>query len=158
MSKFTGRKKKGMAVVSTASLPDIVFMLLFFFMVTTVMRETDLKVKITKPDASEITKLEKKSLVDYINIGPPLEKSLGTEPIIQLDDAIAEVSDIQEWAEANKDERDEMDKNAITTSLKVDEDVKMKIISEIKMELRHANALKINYSANPRTRTVGASE
>ena len=156
MSKFTGRKKKGMAVVSTASLPDIVFMLLFFFMVTTVMREQDLQVQVIMPQASEVTKLEKKSLVDYINIGPPLDKRLGSEPIIQLDDALADMDDIQAWIKANKAERFESEVSQITTSLKVDESVKMKIVTEVKQELRQANALKINYSANARDRTASA--
>ncbi len=133
MSKFTGRKKKGMAVVSTASLPDIVFMLLFFFMVTTVMREQDLQVQVIMPQASEVTKLEKKSLVDYINIGPPLDKRLGSEPIIQLDDALADMDDIQAWIKANKAERFESEVSQITTSLKVDESVKMKIVTEVMM-------------------------
>jgi biopolymer transport protein ExbD len=153
MSKFTGRKKKGMAAVSTASLPDIVFMLLFFFMVTTVMREQDLLVKVSKPDASEITKLEKKSLVDYINIGPPIDKRLGSEPIIQLDDAIATTADIDQWIEDNRNERAEAEQSQITTSLKVNQDVKMGIVTDVKQELRKAQALKINYSANPRERT-----
>lgn len=153
MSKFTGRKKKGMQAVSTASLPDIVFMLLFFFMVTTVMREQDLLVKIDKPDASEVQKLEKKALVDYINIGPPIDSRLGVEPVIQLDGAIAETTKIQKWIKDNREARKEHERTSITTSLKVDEDVKMKIVSDVKIELREANALKINYSAQPRTRT-----
>jgi biopolymer transport protein ExbD len=157
MSKFTGRKKKGMAAVSTASLPDIVFMLLFFFMVTTVMREQDLQVAVILPEASEITKLEKKSLVDYINIGPPIDKRLGSEPVIQLDDALADISDIQQWIKENKAGRFEAEIPLITTSLKVDQDVKMKIITDVKQELRHANALKINYSANARDRTASAN-
>ena len=70
MSKFK-KKKKGMPGISTASLPDIVFMLLFFFMVTTVMRETELKIKKpTLPKATEIKKLERKSLVSYIYYSP----------------------------------------------------------------------------------------
>ncbi len=153
MSKLTGRKIKGIAAVSTASLPDIVFMLLFFFMVTTVMREQDLLVKVSKPDASEITKLEKKSLVDYINIGPPIDKRLGSEPIIQLDDAIATTADIDQWIEDNRNERAEAEQSQITTSLKVNQDVKMGIVTDVKQELRKAQALKINYSANPRERT-----
>ena len=69
MSKFK-KKKKGMPGISTASLPDIVFMLLFFFMVTTVMRETELKIKKPQlPKATEIKKLERKSLVSYIYVG-----------------------------------------------------------------------------------------
>jgi len=122
-------------------------------MVTTVMREQDLLVKVSKPDASEITKLEKKSLVDYINIGPPIDKRLGSEPIIQLDDAIATTADIDQWIEDNRNERAEAEQSQITTSLKVNQDVKMGIVTDVKQELRKAQALKINYSANPRERT-----
>ncbi len=84
-----------MPPVSTAALPDIVFMLLFFFMVTTVMREVDLKVKQTNPAATEIQKLENKSLVHYIYIGEPMESDkYGTEPRIQLADDFGTVADV----------------------------------------------------------------
>ena len=89
MAKFKRKSGGDGPSISTASLPDIVFMLLFFFMVTTVMREVDLKVKIVQPEASEIQKLKDKSLVNYIYIGFPYDKSLGTEPRIQLRDAFA---------------------------------------------------------------------
>ena len=98
MSKFSNKKKKKDPAISTASLPDIIFMLLFFFMVTTVMREVELKIKVQVPEATELQKLEKKSLVSYIYIGEPLNtyrKFFGTEPRIQLNDAFAQVSDIQ---------------------------------------------------------------
>jgi len=153
MATFTGRKKKKMQAVSTASLPDIVFMLLFFFMVTTVMREQDMLVDVKKPDASELVKLEKKALVDYINIGTPINKDLGSEPAIQLDDALASVSDIQVWIEQNRSARAEAEIPQITTSLKVDKSVKMGIVTDVKQELRQVQALKINYSAQPRERT-----
>lgn len=148
MSKFTGKKKKELPPVSTASLPDIIFMLLFFFMVVTVMREDDPKVKVSKPNATETEKLEKKALVDYINVGPPNDAKYGTEPMIQLDDSFAELTDINAWIEENRKRRDEAEIPAITTSLKVDRDTKMGIVTDIKQELREANALKINYSVN----------
>ena len=148
MSKFGGKKKKGSQEISTASLPDIIFMLLFFFMVVTVMREDDPKVKVDKPNATETEKLEKKSLVDYINVGLPYDSRYGTEPMIQLDDAFADLNDIRQWIEDNRERRDEAEKPAITTSLKVDKETKMGIVTDIKQELREANALKINYSVN----------
>lgn len=148
MSKFIAKGKKGTPGISTASLPDIIFMLLFFFMVVTVMREDDPKVKITKPNATETEKLEKKSLVDYINVGPPTDVRLGTEPLIQLDDSFATLADIGPWIEANREKRDEAERPAITTSLKVDKKTKMGIVTDIKQELRESNALKINYSVN----------
>ena len=138
-----------MPQISTASLPDIVFMLLFFFMVTTVMREVTLKVKISPPDATEVKKLEKKSLVSYIYIGPPIEalKDIyGSEPRIQLNDTYAVVEDLGEYIIAEREARDEREIPFMTTSLKVDKDTKMGIISDVKQKLRELNALKINYS------------
>ena len=148
MSKFGRKGKKKNPEISTASLPDIIFMLLFFFMVVTVMREDDPKVKISKPNATETEKLEKKSLVDYINIGPPSDPRFGTEPMMQLDDSFAELSDIRQWITDNRDRRDEAEKSSITTSLKVDKETKMGIVTDVKQQLREANALKINYSVN----------
>lgn len=150
MSKF--RKKSGnrQPGISTASLPDIVFMLLFFFMVTTVMREVDLLVEVNTPNATEVNKLENKSLVSYIYIGKPvgsLRKTLGEEPRIQLNDAFATVADITQWVEMEKNERNEAEVPRITWSLKVDSETKMGVVSDVKQELRKANALKINYSS-----------
>ncbi len=152
MSKFRKKQSKGNPAISTASLPDIVFMLLFFFMVTTVMREQDLKVEVDPPAASEIQKLEKKALVDYINIGPPIDERMGTLPRIQLDDAFAEVEDIALWIEDNRLARQEAERPLITTSMKVDKDTKMGIVTDVKQELREAMALKINYSTSERQR------
>lgn len=146
MSRFKDKGGKGTPAISTASLPDIIFMLLFFFMVTTVMREVDLKVKITLPEASEVTKLEDKALVDYIYIGPPSNDKLGTEPVIQLNDDFARLDEIDAWVKQGIERRDEVLQPRITRSLKVDKETNMKIVTDVKQELRKANALKINYS------------
>ncbi len=153
MSRFKKNKDEGTPAISTASLPDIIFMLLFFFMVTTVMREVELKIQVRVPQATELQKLEKKSLVSYIYIGKPLkkyQKVFGTEPRIQLNDAFAEVSDIQQFILKEREARNEKEVPLMTTSLKVDEDVKMGIVTDVKQELRKVNALKINYSAKKR--------
>lgn len=140
-----------MQAISTASLPDIIFMLLFFFMVTTVMRETTLIVKVTLPDATEVQKLERKSLVSYIYIGPPLRSQVyGTESRIQLNDRFATVNDIQNYVIAEREARDEADRGFLTTSLKVDEEVKMGIVTDVKQELRKVGAFRINYSTRRR--------
>ncbi|WKZ65379.1 MAG: biopolymer transporter ExbD [Flavobacteriales bacterium] len=147
MSRF--KEKKGATpAISTASLPDIIFMLLFFFMVTTVMREVDLKVKITLPEATETTKLEDKALVDYLYIGPPTSKELGTEPLLQLNDQYARLDEIDPWVKAGNERRDEVLRPKITRSLKVDKETYMKIVTDVKQELRKSNALKINYSTS----------
>lgn len=150
MSRFKKKVAGNTPAISTASLPDIVFMLLFFFMVTTTIRDASLKVKIVAPNATEIQKLEKKSLVSYIYVGPPATSALratyGTEPRIQLNDAYANVSDLAEFIEKEREARDEAERNKLTTSLKVDKDTKMGLVTDIKQELRKMNALKINYS------------
>ncbi|MEZ5196913.1 MAG: biopolymer transporter ExbD [Bacteroidales bacterium] len=146
MGKFRKKGGKGTPAISTASLPDIIFMLLFFFMVTTTMREATLLVKIKAPQATEVQKLEKKSLVSFIYIGPPLKKQFGTESRIQLNDQFATVKDIREFIQLERESRDEADKKLLTTSLKVDQYTKMGIVTDVKQELREVGAFKINYS------------
>jgi biopolymer transport protein ExbD len=148
MSRFKTKKNVGGGQISTASLPDIIFMLLFFFMVTTQMREVSFKVKMKLPEASEVQKLEKKSLVSYIYVGPPIQPKLyGTNTRIQLNDQFATVNDIQEFVAREREARAEADRQLITTSLKVDGDTKMGVVTDIKQELRQAGAFKINYSS-----------
>ncbi|MFK5855490.1 MAG: biopolymer transporter ExbD [Bacteroidota bacterium] len=147
MSRFKSKKGKESPAINTSSLPDIIFMLLFFFMVTTVMREVTLKVKLKLPMATEVQKLAKKSLVSYIYIGPPVNsKVLGTNSRIQLNDAFAKIDNIQEFVAQEREDREEADRKYITTSLKVDRLTKMGIVTDVKQELRKAGALKINYS------------
>lgn len=151
------RKKEGKSLpaISTASLPDIVFMLLFFFMVVTVMRDTEQMVEIKYPDATELQKLEKKSLVSYVSVGPPTKtwaNKFGTAPRVQLGDKIAhDMKDIRTFIQNERSKLDEKLQTKMTTSLKVDKETKMGIISEVKTELRKASALKINYSARIRS-------
>jgi len=150
MSKFKRKGKGGTPAISTASLPDIVFMLLFFFMVSTTMRETTLFVSVKLPEATEVVKLEKKSLVSYIYIGPPTRTysvTYGTEPRIQLNDSFKSLDDIRDFISSERDALNESDKNQLTTSLKVDENTRMGIVTDVKQELRKASALKINYSS-----------
>jgi len=150
MAKFDRKGKKEGQAINTAALPDIVFMLLFFFMVATVLREVEYKIKLKLPEASEIKKLEKKSLVTYIYVGEPklqYQKLHGTEPKIQLNDAFARVSDIQDYIIGDRQTKNEDEVPFMTTSLKVDMDTKMGIVTQIKQELRKVSALKINYSS-----------
>ena len=150
MSKFRKSGSKEVPPISTASLPDIVFMLLFFFMVSTTMREVTYKVEITLPEATELSKLEKKSLVSYIYVGEPLKQyqdKFGVAPRIQLNDQFANVRDIQDYIIAEREARDEAERPFMITSLKVDENTKMGIVTDIKQELRKSAALHINYSS-----------
>ncbi|SEP89419.1 Biopolymer transport protein ExbD [Hyunsoonleella jejuensis] len=148
MSKFKKKKDGGLAPINTASLPDIVFMLLFFFMVATVMREDTLKIKNSLPVADQVEKLDKKNPVSYIYMGKPSEnyKKYGTEARIQLNDDFASVSDIAAFIAAERAALREELIPFLTVSLKVDRDANMGIVGDVKQELRKVNALKINYT------------
>ena len=149
MSKFKKKKDGGLAPINTASLPDIVFMLLFFFMVATVMREDTLKIQNALPLANQIEKLEKKYPISYIYIGKPssnYESIYGTEARIQLNDDFADVKDIASFISAERVPLSEELIPKLTVSLKVDKDANMGIVGDVKQELRKVNALKINYT------------
>lgn len=149
--KFTRKKSKGAPGISTSSLPDIIFILLFFFMVSTVIREKKPLVQVKLPKATEITKLKKKNWVSNIYIGPPTNKAkFGTAPRIQLNDSYGQVADIIEFVENERSQKNEKIRPYMTFSLDVDQETKMGIVTDVKQELRKANQLKINYATRQR--------
>lgn len=150
MAKFRKRGRVDAPGISTSSMSDIVFMLLFFFMVTTQLRETENLVQVNTPEASEVVKLARKDLNSYINIGPPirnLQAQYGTEPRIQLNDAFRTTSDIRDFIAAERESRSEADRQFMTVTIRADETVRMGIITDVKQELRRCSALNIMYSA-----------
>lgn len=151
MSRFNKKGSREMPEMNTSSLPDLIFTILFFFMIVTSMREVTLKVKFTVPSGTELEKLEKKSAVSFIYVGPPtdqLRATMGSGTRIQLNDRFAEPAEIMDFV---AEERSRMsDQAAQQISLKVDQKTKMGIITDIKQVLRKSWALKINYSASRR--------
>jgi len=146
MAKFK-KKSDTSQEIPTASLPDIIFMLLFFFMVTTVLRETTINVQQRVPNASELRKLTRKSLVSYLYMGKPKKSQWGTEPKIQANDVFIDTKDIVLWVTQEKDKLSEVERDQITIALKVDREVKMGLVSDVQLELREANARKLLYTA-----------
>lgn len=152
MAKFGRSGKKDMPEIGTSS--DIVFMFLFFFMVTTQMRSTEDKVIVKLPQASEVVKLERKDLSSYINIGSPtraLQAQYGTESRIQLNDSFKTTKDIRDFIASERESLSEADRQFMTTVIKADENTRMGIITDVKQELRRCSALKIMYLANRAT-------
>jgi len=121
--------------IPTASMPDIIFMLLLFFMVTTTMREVELLVDYRLPDATALEKIENKRLVSYIWVG--------RDKRMQIDDSIVKVDDVQPIMYGKR----QIIKNIIV-SLRVDVGVDMGLVTDIQQELRKAYCLRLNYSAN----------
>lgn len=150
MAKFIKKDKGDIPAIGTASLPDIVFMILMFFMVSTSMRQTDRKVKVVMPMASEVTKLERKDLSSYIYIGTPTEQYVsqyGTESRIQLNDSFRTIDDIRDFIAAERENLSEADRPFMTVNIKADSDTRMGIVTDVKQELRRCSALKIMYGA-----------
>lgn len=150
MAVIKKNRKKGTPEVSTASLPDIIFTLLFFFMVSAKVKDSSLKVENTMPRAVDAQKLTSDDKVSTIHIGKPLpqyQRIYGTDPVIQLNDQIAEVSDVQEWVLRQRQEVPYASRPMFLVNIKADGEVPYKLIDELKVELRKAEALRINYDA-----------
>lgn len=150
MAVIRKKEKRETPAIGTSSLPDIIFMLLFFFMISTSMREQEALVAVQLPKATEIQKLEKKSLASYIWIGPPtrqLRAKFGDSPRIQLNDSYRTAYEIGQFIASERDNLDEADRPGMTVIIKADQMIRMGIITDVKMELRKANALKITYAA-----------
>ena len=152
MGKFSKSGGREMPELNTSSLPDLVFAFLFFIMMVTSIREVTPKVSFsTLPSATELTKLEEKSLVTFIYVGKPNKEyraMYGSNSAIQLNDQVTQnptaVYSYLEQAKAKlKDDR----RSLMQVSLKADKETKMNIISQIKEELRRANTLNLSYSA-----------
>lgn len=150
MSKFKKKRGASSPAISTASLPDIVFMLLFFFMVVTVIRENELKVDVTVPKADQLRKLEDKSLTTYMFIGKPTpqyQAQYGDAPQLQLNDKFAPMSQIPFFLEEKKLKIEEKLRDRMIASLRIDNEVTMGFVTDVKTELRKAGQLKVNYAA-----------
>ena len=116
-------------------------------MVTTVLRETTINVKQRIPDATQLRKLQRKSLVSYLYIGEPKKTGQwGKEPRIQANDVFIEPKDVVLWVTREKDKLSEVERDQITIALKVDKEAKRGLVSDVELQLRKANARKLLYT------------
>ncbi len=154
MAKFAKKRGGQIQQVNTSALPDIIFMLLFFFMVSTTMKEDEVLVTQKEVQATEIQKVERKDLVSYIYIGKPMNSALqaayGSETRIQLNGKIADLEEIQSFIIGVRESMKESDRPKMTVNLKIDAETKMGVVSDVKQALRKAQALRIMYAAADR--------
>ena len=151
MAGFKKKASREIPEMNTLSLPDLIFTILFFFMMVTTMREVTLKVKFTTPAGTELEKLEKKSVVSFIYVGPPtdnLRAQMGSGTRIQLNDRFAETREIIDFVAAERQGMTNQAEQVI--SIKADQGTQMGYITDIKEVLRKSWALRINYSATKR--------
>ncbi len=136
--------------LNTASLPDLIFSVLFFFMIVTHMRKVTLKVECRVPQGKELTRLTKKSAVSYIYIGTPtreFQSKYGKDSRIQVNDKFVTAPEVMDYVLAEKQRMSPEDLKLMTVSIRADKSTKMGVITDVKQALRQANALRINYSA-----------
>ena len=136
-------KPRKMPEVSAASLPDIVFMLLFFFMVSTVMQDEKPKVKVLRPTAQEVEKIEERDLCATILVGYTDDNNV---PQIQADDQMIEVNQVGRFIQEKRSNLPESLSPKFITIIKADKDLPMEIITQIKEELKKVQAFKIQYA------------
>ncbi|GEQ85171.1 biopolymer transporter ExbD [Patiriisocius marinistellae] len=151
MSKFNKKKGGELPAVNTASLPDIVFMLLFFFMVVTVLRKDNLMVKQQLPKADQVEKLQKDRSV-YIYAGKPsarYQEKYGTEGKIQIGDKYTDVTGLQFALTEERAKLLPELQNSVVVALKVDEDTNTGLVTDIKEKLRDLNMVKVIYITTP---------
>ena len=147
MSRFR-RSRPEMPGLNTASLPDLIFSVLFFFMIVTHMRKVTLKVKYREPQGVELTRLAKKSAVTYIYIGKALQgNGRSDQTVIQMNDQIVTPAEIVDYLSEARSKMTPDEQQQMMVSIKADRDTRMEVINEVKQALRQANLLKISYSA-----------
>lgn len=151
MSRFNKNGGREMPEMNTSSLPDLIFTILFFFMMVTTMREVTLKVKFDKPVGTQLEKLARKSCTSFIYIGQPTEAmraQVGSGTRIQLNDKYADANEVYDYVISERNGLAEVDKPFFTVSIKADHQTPMGIITDVKQVMRKAYALKMVYSAN----------
>ena len=155
MSKFNDKGKAEMPELNTSSLPDLIFSILFFFMIVTSMREEEVKVEYTLPKGTNLSKIERKTAVVNIHIGSPSRQyvsQLGSSARIQLNDRFANVKEVSPFVVNERSLMRQADQAVMKVALKTDQNVRMGIITDVKMELRKARALSLMYSADERNK------
>ena len=152
MSLF-GRREHEMPGLNTSSLPDLIFTVLFFFMIVTHMRQVTLKVAYQAPQGKQLTRLTKKSAVSYIYIGQPVSGLAGSAAndssrvCVQLNDKLATPAEVMDYVLAEKRRMSAEDQRQMTVSIRADRQVPMGVVMDVKQALRQAKVLRVNYSA-----------
>lgn len=151
---FKKKESREMPEMNTSSLPDLIFTILFFFMMVTTMREVTIKVENEMPQGTELEKLEKKSLVTHIYIGSPkpeFSKRMGKAARVQLNDRFMEnPREIRDYINSECD-RTNTAREERRFSIKADLNAPMNTVTQVKEQLRMANARRISYTAKQKS-------
>lgn len=150
MSRFRQKRHRDVPGLNLASLPDLIFTVLFFFMIVTHMRDVNPKVRFEVPQGTELSKTANKDGLVYIFIGKPVDaqgKVVSNETRIQLNDRFVSVDQLAQEITRERSQMSESDRQNMVVSVRADRDTEMGVINDVKQALRKAGALNINYSA-----------
>lgn len=138
------KEKRHVPELNTSALPDLIFTVLFFFMIVTHMRQTDVKVKVQTPQGTELQKLNKKYAVTYLYIG----KDKTGKSQIQVNNRLVAIDKLAEVLRKERKQLPVDEQKYHTVSIKADRDTPLSVIADVKEALRNAHTLQISYSAN----------
>ncbi len=150
MSRFKRQRNRQVPGLNLASMPDLIFTVLFFFMIVTHMRDVDPKVRYQVPQGTELEKEVNKAGLVYVFIGKPVDaqgRQLSDETRIQMGNRYITVDKIGKEIAKERDHMSEEDRQRLTVCIRADRNTEMGIINDVKQALRRAGALNINYSA-----------
>ena len=136
--------------LNTASLPDLIFSILFFFMLVVHMRKTTVHVKYQVPMATELSRLYNNSNVQYIYIGLPvnnLGQVKGEKMVVQLNDNLTTIPEIKKYLIQLSAALPPEQRRQLSVSIKADRHADMGTIMDLKQALREANVLNVNFTA-----------
>ena len=156
MSRFRHSNSHDVTGLNLASMPDLIFTVLFFFMIVTHMRQTELKVRYVVPQGTELEKTGHKGSVVYLYIGHPVDEQgrvVSDETRIQVNDHYVSAREIPDAIAEARDRMSSEDRMRMTVSVHADKDTDMGVINDVKQALRQAGALRINYSATNKEKT-----
>ena len=154
MSRFRQKQSREVPGLNLASLPDLIFTVLFFFMIVTHMRDVTPQVRFETPQGTELEKTANRGGMIYIFIGKPVDaqgRELAGETRIQLNDRIVNIGEIEKAIAQERSQMSESDRQHLVVSIRADRSTEMGVINEVKQALRRAGALNINYSATSRS-------
>ena len=149
-SMFHGRRRHSVPTLNVASMPDLIFTVLFFFMIVTHMRSDEVKVRLEVPAGSEVKKLAGHPAIVNIYIGRQGDKETGRQDntwLVQLNGDIVSPSEIPARINAIRSKLSPENAERLTVSFRADRHAPMGLVSDVKRALQKAYALKINYSA-----------
>ena len=154
MSRFR-RRNHEVPGLNLASMPDLIFTVLFFFMIVTHMQQTELKVRYVVPQGTELEKTGHKGSVVYLYIGHPIDEQgqvVSEETRIQVNDHYVSVYEIPGAIAEAREQMSNEDRMRMTVNVHADRDTDMGTINDVKQALRQAGALRINYSATEKAK------